>query len=208
MVTNAVELMAPQPAQLKGLAATSYIMYVLQACCLAAHLSLQASLGLLGAAGQLAAQAYTFARNEQKNSRAKAGTSHNALPPTAKSARRASTSAGHQPEACPTAQSGTGSLPGATKACPTAQSGTGSPSGTTGVRPAAQGGTAAAQGRLLTLYNLSNASATPDSAASCGDDDYGDDDYDGLYFDSVGNTVDEDGDILQYASDSDDEGDG
>ena len=148
MVTNAVELMAPQPAQLKGLAATSYIMYVLQACCLAAHLSLQASLGLLGAAGRLAAQAYTFARNEQKNSRAKAGTSRNALPPTAKSARRASTSAGHQPEACPTAQSGTGSLPGATKACPTAQSGTGSPSGTTGVRPAAQSPRPPRLGRL------------------------------------------------------------
>ena len=184
MVTILVEPMTPQPAQLKGLTATTFIMYVLQACCLAVHLSLKASLGLLGAAGQLAAQAYTSARNEQmltaESSHAEARASCNALPPTAKCAHTTSTSAG-QPEACPATQSGPR----------VALVGGRSQAATRLGEPPAQGG----RPTLLTL-NVSGAYATPDPHDSDDDDDYA-----GLYFDSEGNIVDEDGDILQeYAS--------
>ena len=215
MVTILVEPMTPQPAQLKGLTATTFIMYVLQACCLAVHLSLKASLGLLGAAGQLAAQAYTSARNEQmltaESSHAEADASCNALPPTAKCARTTSTSAG-QPEARPAAQSGprnalpptaesartTSTSAGQPEACPATQSGPRvalvggrSQAATRLGEPPAQGG----RPTLLTL-NVSGAYATPDPHDSDDDDDYA-----GLYFDSEGNIVDEDGDILQeYAS--------
>jgi len=145
MVTIAVELKTPQPAQPKSHAVTLYILYALQAGCLAVQLFYKASLH---------------------------GLAHlrNALTPTAESARRPALRA----DANGGERTQTGSSSGTTEARvpgqPAAQRRTGSSSGTTEARvpgrPAAQRGTGTAEAfsatkrgcwhmRIITLVALS-----------------------------------------------------